>query len=374
VFEREQAGLLGDRTGGVDLDRLIACVNACGFDESRYLADNPALQNAGFDAPAALFHFLAHGYAERRELTCGVLPDGLDEIRPLALPNRDYAVRLFCCLFFGQIKNPRTADRLWHGIDRGFVDCLRTMGGIPYFVIGDSHATHYLRMAWLDERWLAALPLVCHGGSAIDLANENSRSRFGPQLLQWARTVADLARPFDVPVFLKFGGIDTEFLWVRRRMRKGFYQFAVAEFDDLARESVFRYSRFLDALACIVDRGLLRICSVFPTVLGDADWAEVFLQVHRTSPERDRALAHELEKAEIPPLSTRTQLRGLYNDYLRDMCRAKSLAFVDDFSPFVDANGNTHRRCYATHGGRETHLDYDACEEPLVKIIRSFIN
>jgi hypothetical protein len=108
-------------------------------------------------------------------------------------------------------------------------------------------------------------------------------------------------------------------------------------------------------------------------VLGDANWSAVFLTAHRSSPERDRALAGELARTEIPSLSTRTQLRGLYNDYLHDMCRLKSLVFVDDFSPLLDARGNTAERCYAGHGGRDFHVDYRGAQEALVAVIQRFV-
>ena len=75
MLNSAQAALLAERTDGLDPDRLIACVRACGFDENAYLANHADLQSAGFDAPQALHHFLAQGYAQNRNVTCGVLPD-----------------------------------------------------------------------------------------------------------------------------------------------------------------------------------------------------------------------------------------------------------------------------------------------------------
>jgi hypothetical protein len=371
VLNSAQAALLAERTDGLDPDRLIACVRACGFDENAYLANHADLQSAGFDAPQALHHFLAQGYAQNRNVTCGVLPDGLDGIRALAPLSRDYIGGLFRGLFFGQARNPRMADRLWTGIDPRTIECLRAMGGRPYVVIGDSHANHYLRRTSLDERWLAALPMVCIGGTAMWLADENSRTGFGGRVLRWACVAAEPGRRFDLPVFLKFGGIDAEFLWMRMRVRRGAYRFSIAEFDDFARESVFRYGCFLDALTEVMDRGLLRICAAYPAVFDDAHWADGFLGVHRPA---DRAnLAHELAKTEVPDRSTRTQLRRIYNNYLKYMCRQKSLAFADDFSPFLDPNGDTDERCYTPHQGRDWHMSYAASEERMVEIISASI-
>ena len=358
-----QSALLEKRTAGLDRKELIRCVKVCGFDENRYIENNPDLQNAGFDEPQAMLHFLAIGHLQRRDVTCGPFPDGLDGIRCLATRNRDYATGLFRSLFFSQAKQTSAADRLWNGIDRSLIDALREMGGQPYFVIGDCHAYHYLRRTSVGEKWLAALPIVCVGGAAMRLAADDSRTGFGQKILQWAKQTAALVQRLDVPIFLKFGGIDAEFLWVRARIRKRAYGFSIDEFDDFAHESVSSYGCLLDALTEVMDRRLLRICAAYPAVVDDAHWADVFLVAHGSS------LASELEKTEIPDRSTRTSLRRLYNEHLRHMCQEKSLAFVDDFSPFVDANGETEELCYTGHQGRNFHLGYAATEERMVKVI-----
>jgi hypothetical protein len=134
---------------------------------------------------------------------------------------------------------------------------------------------------------------------------------------------------------------------------------------------VSSYGCFLDELATLIDRRLLRICAAYPAVLDDANWATGFLRAQRVS---DREyLASELKKTEIPDRSTRTRLRRIYNQYLEDMCRAKALAFVDDFTPFVDRNGDTDELCYAANRGLDFHVGYDASEERMVKIISASI-
>jgi hypothetical protein len=358
-----QSALLEKRTAGLDRDELIRCVKACGFDENRYVENNPDLETAGFDEPQAMLHFLAIGHLQPRDVTCGPFPDGLDGIRCLATRNRDYVTGLFRSLFFSQAKQTSAADRLWNGIARSLIDGVRDMGGQPYFVIGDSHVYHYLRRTSVGEKWLAALPIVCVGGAAMRLAADDSRTGFGQKILQWAKHTAALVHRLDVPIFLKFGGIDAEFLWVRARIKKRAYRFSIDEFDDFARESVSSYGRFLDALTEVMGRRWLRICAAYPAVVDDAYWADVFLTAHGS------ALASELEKTEIPDRSTRTRLRRLYNEHLRQMCREKSLAFVDDFSPFVDANGETAEICYRARRGRNHHIDYATSEEQMVTVI-----
>ena len=185
-----QSTLLAKRTAGFDLEELIRSVKGCGFDENRYVENNPDLRNDGFDGPQGMLHFLAIGHQQRRDATCGPLPDGLEGIRSLAPRNRDYITGLFRSLFFSQARQAGTTDRLWDGIDRGVIDGIRDMGGQPYFVIGDSHTYHYLRRTSLGEKWLAALPIVCVGAAAMRLATDDSRAGFGKRILQWAKNNA----------------------------------------------------------------------------------------------------------------------------------------------------------------------------------------
>ena len=106
---------------------------------------------------------------------------------------------------------------------------------------------------------------------------------------------------------------------------------------------------------------------MFPSALVETRWAERFLAAHRGTPENDRHLAAELLKTEIPDLTTRNRLRALYNSHLRCLCENRGLVFVDDFPPFLDSNGRTGHRFLASAG--DHHLNYDACEASLVKII-----
>ena len=87
---------------------------------------------------------------------------------------------------------------------------------------------------------------------------------------------------------------------------------------------------------------------------------------------RTTLLAARLSNIEIPPFAMRTQLRGLYNYYLRDVCRERGLTFVDDYAPFLDGGRGTDPRCYIEQGGREYHLDFRASETALVDLIWRF--
>jgi len=373
MFTASQAEALLKLAGLAELEPLVRAVAGCGFDPAIYLADNSGLTESGYDAGSAAFHFLAYGYGEDRNLICGPLPEGLSAFRQVSIPNRAYAAGLFRTLFFGQLRDPKTADRVWHVIDAGLIECLRAMGGLPYVIFGDSHTNHYLRKASVGERWLAPLPVVCHGASAIALGNPNSRLGYGERILDWARMAAG-SGTFNAPIFLKFGGLDAEFRWMWRRLQNGVRQFSLAEYDEFARFSAAGYGAFLDRLSEILGNRVLRVCSVFPSALADAYWAEIFIEAYRATPEEDRDLAARLRDFEIPRFATRTQLRALYNYYLRSMCRQKGLVFVDDFAPFVGRDGSTDPRCYLRHGGRDNHLDRREIDAEMAGIVEHFVS
>src|SRR5438270_279354 len=119
MFSEERTLFISRKAGVSDLSSLIGCVKECGFDESSYLTANPDLRKAGLDPASALFHFLAYGVDEHREVPGGTLADGLAGLTALPMTDQAYAIRLFRNLFFGQLENPCTAERLWHAVDGG---------------------------------------------------------------------------------------------------------------------------------------------------------------------------------------------------------------------------------------------------------------
>jgi hypothetical protein len=88
------------------------------------------------------------------------------------------------------------------------------MGGVQYFAIGSSTVELYVRSASLGSNWLAPLPLVFRGASAFELAGDASHSRSAERIMRWAVDGRGRQQSRDVPVFLKFGAVDVEPLWV----------------------------------------------------------------------------------------------------------------------------------------------------------------
>ena len=361
------ADLVRDKTGARDLVRLVALVGRCGFDAGEYARANE-LPDLAADPDAAALHFLAHGhvYSEARPLPFGSLPERLEAIPAEVVPNRDYAVQLFRCIFFNQLRHPNTPERLWRGLDARFHRVIRDMGGIPYYVLGDSHVRHYTRAAWRGRRWFAPLPLLIAALAAINLANGSPRRA---KILEWAQKTADRHAGFDVPIFFKIGGVDTEYRWMWMRLNENRPSFSPNEFEQFVRKSIAAYGDFLGVLSEIIDPALFRICSVFPAVITDASWKDDFLRLLTLGPEETDAYRAKLKHTEVPDLVARTAMRALFNAHLKTLRWRMNLRVIDDFSPLLNTYGVLDSHFRPRVG--ESHLDFPATEGPIVRLIRA---
>ncbi len=363
------------RQGGQALAALATCLLATGFDVAAYLRDNRDLLAAGMDEAAALLHFVIDGCAEHRPIVCGPLPAGLGALSLFPFADRRHAALLVRRVFQAQLRHPHTAEQMWQAADPGLVAMLRSHGGVPYVVIGDSHAGHYGRADERDGAWLAPMVMTCPGATAAGLANEQSRTRTGDRILEWARGPAHRHGRFDAPIILAFGGMDAEYVWMMRRIRNRIDAFSSDEYAAFASESVRRYARFVERLCESVDPALLRICAVFPATLFDEHWTQGFIGVQSFGAAQAGEtldvvqLAKGIARTERPGLPVRTRLRALYNDHLKSMCARLGLGFIDAFTPLLGPAGTIRPRYVEPHGGRDHHVDYVASEAPLVPLI-----
>src|SRR5438067_9418946 len=103
MFSEERTLFISRKAGVSELSSLIGCVKECGFDETSYLTANADLRTAGLDPASALFHFLAYGVDEHRDVPGGTLPDGLARLTALPIAAHAYAIRLSPTLFFGHL-------------------------------------------------------------------------------------------------------------------------------------------------------------------------------------------------------------------------------------------------------------------------------
>jgi hypothetical protein len=358
MFSDKQRAQLAALAHPCDVDRLVQAVEACGFDAAAYLAANPDVKA---DPGTATWHFLAHGYCESRHAPGGELFQGLTELLACPVDNRDYLKQLCSALYLAQLRQQKNLKELWSLADPAVIDRIRALGGAPYFIVGDSHSQLYARGNVIsDGTWLAPLHLFCPGGSAIGLVNDNSRSLYRKRLLRWAHSAAPIIAG-GVPVFLKFGQVDAEFVWAYRRIRDRERAFSMSGYKAFVLESVDAYGRFLRRLRQRIDPAQLRICSIFPPVLSDEAWAKGYVNAHIGRLEGDRdleALSKSVRELEIPGLATRTLMHDLYNGQLKQLCASHGLRYVDDFEPFLGLSGLVDPSYIPYGKGQDHHVDH----------------
>ncbi len=345
---------------------------AAGFDPDAYLRDNPDLSRAGLASSDALGHFLRFGYAENRRVVLLPLPAGLDAYHPGVVPDPAHQSQLCQAVYANQCKMAESAPYLWSGATEALDSFFAQTNAQPFYVVGDSHSNLYRRFATHDGAWLAPVPLLCSAGSAMGLARPNSRSGYGQRILAWAETNAKQPSASRL-VFLKFGQVDVEFVWNFQRIRSADTVFSLQHFDKFAQETARSYLGFVASLAERIGAARLRVCAIFPPALGDAVWAEGYVNGHVGALEGDRskeALEAGIRTLQIPDLRTRTILHMIFNSYLRAGCLQAGVAFVDDFHPFLGADGVLDPAFVPHSRGRDHHLDHGAVHAPLVRVIR----
>jgi hypothetical protein len=296
-----------------------------------------------------------------------------DVAQLLQTQNPEDAKLLFRSLFFSKLKpysrlgDISTFSWLKDASWGGLVECVRAMNGLPYFVVGDSHSYHYVRDAQFEAQWLTPLPIYFYGCTAQSLSDESASSNAGSKILRWAQTIAQNDRNDDIPIFLKFGGMDAEVTWFAHRFNHGMPHALTTDFDTYARNSIIQYESFVYKLGNVIDRKRLKICSVFPASIEDTDFENRITAIMGLNEDQRASLVN----FEQPTLLERTRLRGRYNDQLREMCDRQKLTFVDDYSPLLNSNDNTDSQYRAAAG--DHHTDHGATEKALVKIIQTFV-
>jgi hypothetical protein len=351
---------------------LMEAVRACGFDAAQYLANHGDLRDAGLDQAGCLEHFITCGCREQRNVPAGPRPLGFAALARLPGIESEHRSALLRAIFQGQSAHAGTAAVAWRGIDCETWSICRHSGGLPYVVIGDSHANLYNRFGHTPHGWLAPTLLLCSGGSARGLARETSRSGNGARILAWAAATGATRCAAGLPVFLKFGQVDAEFVWIFDRVRHGIKQYRRAQFLEFASGSVAEYARYLQKLRQVLPRASLHVCSLFPPVLSDAAWHEGYVNAHIGFLEGDRALNElkdGIQSLDVPDLTERTVLHAAYNALLQSACRRLDLNFVNDFQAILSGQPTVDRKYFAASQGHDHHLDYDQTETLITDLI-----
>lgn len=240
-------------------------------------------------------------------------------------------------------------------------------GARPYAVIGDSHSRLLVRRARdRDGRWLAPLWWLETGASARGLGRADARSGAGERV---GAAINRALAVSDAPILLKFGQVDVEFVQVFKRLEQGQAAFDPSAFKTFADETVTRYLAFLVGAVAPDDRSRVRLCSLFPPALSDAAWRTGYVNAHIVDlhgPADGGDLVERLSGLEIPDLRVRTALHAGINAALASAARAEGFGVLDDFTPFLGADGVADPRYLGGAAGRDHHLDFHATRALMV--------
>lgn len=361
---------LAAMTGMRAPEALADLIMAAGFDARDYLARFPDIAAAGFDADTAVLHFLTHGHAESRDPRFGPLGQGLADLAAASIPERDYHRRLFRCVVHAQLRHADTHDHLWNRWNPRLPNMILGMGGLPYVVLGDSHATTYVMDAVTPDGWLAGLPLTSGGATLAGLGRVDDDQGRAARVLRW---VDGLGTDPLAPVLLKFGGIDAEFRWYARRVRAGMWDIDLGDFDRHAGEAIAAYTVFLGRLMTRPATREPVICSVYPPSAAEPDRVR-YLLVRGMDPRGEQpGLAARVEQMAIPDFHGRAALRRLFNAHLRAMAEGLGLAFLDTFTPLLNRDGVTDARYLPPVDQDDPHLRRQPLAVPIGRAITDML-
>jgi hypothetical protein len=240
-------------------------------------------------------------------------------------------------------------------------------GARPHAVIGDSHSRLLIRRSRrADGAWLAPLWWLETGASARGLGQADARSGAGRRVRAAINQVLDLP---DVPVLLKFGQVDVEFVQVFKRLEAGQLAFEPGAFQTFVDETVSRYATFLADAVSAADRGRVHVCSLFPPTLSEAAWRTGYVNAHLAElhgPAEQQGLADRLSRLTLPSLAERTALHTVFNTVLASTVTAQGFAFSNDQTPFLGADGVVDPVYVGPAAGADHHLDFHASRAPVV--------
>lgn len=251
---------------------------------------------------------------------------------------------------------------------------LRALGAVPYGVVGDSHSRMLVRRNARDGRWLAPIATLETGASARGLAGDGGRSGAGPRV---RAALTRLLAVEDLPILVKFGQVDVEFVHTFKRLAAGAEAFDEAAFSLFVTETVSRYVDFLTAAVPAADRARVRVMSLFPPTLSDAAWRSGYVNAHLADlhgPGSADGLGEALARLEIPDLERRTRLHAGVGELLRQAVEAEGFRFGDDLAPLLGPEGVVDPALLGSAAGGDHHIDFHASRAAMLDRIWSIVD
>lgn len=342
------------------LMRAVRLLEATGFRGDSYRNAHADLLERLPGPGSATLHFLIHGWSERRPFPIDLKPAPLAELRALPLGSVGYRTALVAALVQQSLGGDAGHCERWPAERWPTIFGLRAAGACPFVIVGTSIVGPYIRFAAREQEWLLPLPLRFPGRSATGLARPDSPHGKGVRAL--FSLLDRLTETETLPIFFKFGGIDAQYLYDLERLRSGRLRFDPADFEAFCRATARTYLAALDEIVPRRRRPYVDILSTIPPPVADAHRVAVLLdRVIGRVPQSERpALIAAAERLEMPGHREWTALHQRFNALLAIEAAAHDFAFVDDFTPFLGADGVIDSRFVRSTAGADDHIEPEA--------------
>lgn len=349
-----------------DLSLIKDLIIESGFSSDLYRNAHQDLIENMHDPSHALDHFLSYGYRENRRFKIDLNNASLLAIIELKELCLQYKALIASALLRASSLQEMNYVEVWHLILE-----LRQFGARPLIIIGDSHSNCYIHADFRRDEWLLPVHILCSGGSAIGLNNPASRSGYGDVIRRF-RDITGWSAGSGVPIVFKFGQVDTEFVYIFRRIESGMMKFDFLDYVKFCADSVFGYFSFLSQLFPPSDRSMVDIFSIFPPALSSEHWEKGYVNAHIAFLEAQSdldLLARKIRDLEIPNLAARTKMHEFYNEFIRKAALHFHFRYVDDFSPLIGSDGVLARKFTQFSGGTDHHIDQHPSASALIPIL-----
>lgn len=189
-----------------------------------------------------------------------------------------------------------------------------------YHLFGDSHICH-IGNDQVKQQCLIA-------GSAMGLDNINSVSGYQQIFLYLYNTI-----PLQDNIFMKFGQVDTEFVYYIKLANNN-----TLLFEDFAKDSVEKYFNFITQK---LDTSRITILSIYPPFTNDTFIKKSVTNLHFMDDTFKEKLINDLNKLDIPTINEQVKYNKVYNDMLAEKCKQYNIKFIDLFSVLVNENSDS---------------------------------
>lgn len=240
-------------------------------------------------------------------------------------------------------------------------------------IIGDSHSASYAHTSYSTKYGLWMSWLLCTGGSARGLVNDNSKLGYRRTILAHLDGISATEKASRKILFC-FGQVDVEFVYYNRWLSREISQscFNFIECNAFIQETVQIYVSFLREVA---EKGFdVTAVGILPPCIETPYLKKLLTAYAELRPFHDQTrgpLIKHIALANIPDLRTRTFIHHLFNEELRRETRRYGISFHSVFEKLLGEDGVVKLEYLSAHGLADHHLGCASLQPHCADMLRS---